>query len=69
MMKTVMMCMLNILEMNKLCIERRNIYMATSGSFSTNQVAATTRVWYWDFSWSVSSWSGNTANGIVVCYC
>jgi len=35
--------------------------MATSGSFSTNQVAATTRVWYWDFSWSVSSWSGNTA--------
>lgn len=36
--------------------------MATSGSFSTNQVAATSRVWYWDFSWWVTSWNGNTAS-------
>lgn len=36
--------------------------MATSGSFSTNQVAATSRVWYWDFNWWVTSWSGNTAS-------
>ena len=35
--------------------------MATSGSFSTNQVKAGSRTWYWDFSWSVASWSGNTA--------
>lgn len=35
--------------------------MASSGSFSSNQVAATTRVWYWDLSWWVTSWSGNTA--------
>jgi len=35
--------------------------MATSGSFSTNQVKAGSRIWYWDFSWSVVSWSGNTA--------
>ena len=35
--------------------------MATSGSFSTNQVKAGSRTWYWDFSWWVASWSGNTA--------
>lgn len=36
--------------------------MASSGSFSTNQVAATSRVWYWDFSWWVTGWNGNTAS-------
>lgn len=36
--------------------------MATSGSFSTNQVAATSKVWYWDFSWWVTGWNGNTAS-------
>jgi len=36
--------------------------MASSGSFSSNQVAATTRVWYWDLSWWVTSWNGNTAS-------
>jgi len=35
--------------------------MATSGSFSTNQVKAGSRTWYWDFSWYVASWSGNIA--------
>lgn len=35
--------------------------MATSGSFSTNHIAATSRVWYWDLSWWVHSWNGNTA--------
>ena len=35
--------------------------MATSGSFSSNQVAATSRVWYWDFSWWVTGWNGNVA--------
>ena len=35
--------------------------MATSGSFSTNQVKAGSRTWYWDFSWWVASWNGNTA--------
>ena len=35
--------------------------MATSGSFATNHIAATTRVWYWDLNWWVDSWSGNTA--------
>lgn len=33
--------------------------MATSGSFSTNQVKAGSRTWYWDFSWWVDSWTGN----------
>lgn len=36
--------------------------MATSGSFSTNQVKAGSRTWYWDFSWWVDSWTGNPAN-------
>lgn len=36
--------------------------MASSGSFSTNHVAATSRVWYWDFSWWVTGWNGNTAS-------
>lgn len=36
--------------------------MATSGSFSTNHKAAPTRVWYWDFSWWVTGWNGNTAS-------
>ena len=36
--------------------------MASSGSFSTNQVAAPSRVWYWDFSWWVTGWNGNTAS-------
>lgn len=36
--------------------------MASNGSFSTNQVAATSRVWYWDFSWWVTGWNGNTAS-------
>lgn len=36
--------------------------MASSGSFSSNQVAATTRVWYWDLSWWVTGWNGNTAS-------
>jgi hypothetical protein len=35
--------------------------MATSGSFSTNHIAATSKKWYWDVSWWVSSWNGNTA--------
>lgn len=36
--------------------------MATSGSFSTNQVKAGSRTWYWDFNWWVDSWTGNPAN-------
>lgn len=36
--------------------------MASSGSFSTNQVSAPSRVWYWDFSWWVTGWNGNTAS-------
>lgn len=35
--------------------------MANSGSFSTSQCAPAGRTWYWDFSWWVTSWSGNTA--------
>ena len=35
--------------------------MATSGSYSTSHIAATSRKWYWDVSWWISSWSGNTA--------
>ena len=35
--------------------------MATSGSFSTNQVKAGSRTWYWDFNWWVDSWIGNPA--------
>lgn len=35
--------------------------MATSGSYSTSHIAATSKKWYWDVSWWVSSWSGNTA--------
>lgn len=35
--------------------------MATSGSFSTNQVKAGSRTWYWDFNWWVDSWTGNPA--------
>lgn len=35
--------------------------MASSGSFSTTQCAPSGRTWYWDFSWWVTSWSGNTA--------
>ena len=35
--------------------------MATSGSYSTSHIAAPSRKWYWDVSWWVSSWSGNTA--------
>lgn len=35
--------------------------MATSGSYSTSHIAAPSRKWYWDVSWRVSSWSGNTA--------
>lgn len=36
--------------------------MATSGSFSTNQVKAGSRTWYWDFNWWVDSWTGNPAD-------
>lgn len=36
--------------------------MASSGSFSTNQISAPSRVWYWDFSWWVTGWNGNTAS-------
>ena len=35
--------------------------MATSGSYSTSHIAATSKKWYWDVSWWISSWSGNTA--------
>lgn len=35
--------------------------MAISGSYSTSHIAAPSRKWYWDVSWRVSSWSGNTA--------
>lgn len=35
--------------------------MASSGSYATSHIAATSRKWYWDVSWWVSSWSGNTA--------
>lgn len=35
--------------------------MASSGSFSSNQVAATSRVWYWDLSWWITGWNGNVA--------
>lgn len=35
--------------------------MASSGSYSTSHIAATSRKWYWDVSWWISSWSGNTA--------
>lgn len=35
--------------------------MATSGSYSTSHIAATSRKWYWDVSWWISSWNGNTA--------
>lgn len=35
--------------------------MATSGSFSTNYCTPVSKTWYWDLSWWVSSWSGNTA--------
>ena len=36
--------------------------MASSGSFSTNQVTPSSRTWYWDFSWWVTGWNGNTAS-------
>ena len=35
--------------------------MASSGSYTTSHIAATSRKWYWDVSWWISSWSGNTA--------
>lgn len=35
--------------------------MATSGSFSTSQCTPVSKTWYWDLSWWVTSWSGNTA--------
>ena len=35
--------------------------MASSGSYSTSHIAATSRKWYWDVFWWISSWSGNTA--------
>lgn len=35
--------------------------MASSSSYATSHIAATSRKWYWDVSWWVSSWSGNTA--------
>ena len=35
--------------------------MASSGSYSTSHIAAPSRKWYWDVSWWISSWSGNTA--------
>lgn len=35
--------------------------MAKSGSFSTNYCTPSSRTWYWELSWWVSSWSGNTA--------
>lgn len=35
--------------------------MASSGSFSTSHCTPSSSTWYWDFSWWVSSWSGNTA--------
>lgn len=35
--------------------------MASSGSFSTSHCTPSSRTWYWDFSWWVSSWNGNTA--------
>ena len=35
--------------------------MASSGSYSTSHIAATSRKWYWDVSWWISSWNGNTA--------
>ena len=35
--------------------------MASSGSYSTSHIAASSRKWYWDVSWWISSWSGNTA--------
>lgn len=35
--------------------------MATSGSFSTNYCTPVSKTWYWDLSWWVSSWNGNTA--------
>lgn len=35
--------------------------MASSGSYSTSHIAAASRKWYWDVSWWISSWSGNTA--------
>lgn len=42
--------------------------MASSGSFSTSQVSPSTRVWYFDFYWNVTSWSGNTATISWSCY-
>lgn len=36
--------------------------MANSGSFSSNQVAATSKIWYWDLNWWVTGWNGNTAS-------
>lgn len=35
--------------------------MATSASTESSHVAATTRRWYWEVSWWVTSWNGNTA--------
>lgn len=35
--------------------------MASSGSFSTSQCTPVSKTWYWDLSWWVSSWDGNTA--------
>lgn len=42
--------------------------MASSGSFSTNQVTPASKTWYWDFSWWVTGWSGNTAHIHWECY-
>lgn len=36
--------------------------MASSGSFSTSYCTQSGKTWYWDFSWWVTGWSGNTAH-------
>lgn len=36
--------------------------MASSGSFSTSYCTQSGKTWYWDFSWWVTSWNGNTAS-------
>lgn len=42
--------------------------MASSGSFSTSYCTPSSKTWYWDFSWWVTSWSGNTAHIHWECY-
>lgn len=42
--------------------------MASSGSFSTSYCTPVSKTWYWDFSWWVTSWSGNTAHIHWECY-